>query len=364
MSGSDAVGEKSVARDGRRVTLKEVAKSAGVSVGMASRVLSNYGSFSETTRQRVESAAKSLDYRPNHLARSLRMGRTKAVGVVVSNILSYHWTTFIRSIEAAASERGYQVILGTTADDPETELAYLRTLQERNVDGIILSPSAVNEPFVMKLIDSGLPMVLLENYNEELRAPRINIDDRAAAEGAVRHLIELGHERIGIVAGNQALLSGRHRLQGYHDALTAAGLQVNEKLVGIGNYRFEPAYRATEALLSLPEPPTALLVCNELMTGATLQCLKDRDVSLPDELSLVAFDDPAWTSFFRPGITTVRTPRTEIAQLALSTLLTCLQDPAAREAAASERLIPTELVIRESAVPLRARNAPGERHLA
>ncbi|HET8984274.1 MAG TPA: LacI family DNA-binding transcriptional regulator, partial [Trueperaceae bacterium] len=320
--------------------------------------------FSEATRLRVESAAKSLDYRPNHLARSLRMGRTKAIGVVVSNILSYHWTTFIRSIEAAASERGYQVILGTTADDPETELAYLRTLQERNVDGIILSPSPMNEPFVMKLIESGLPMVLLENYNDQLRAPRINIDDRAAAAGAVRHLIDLGHDRIGIVAGNQALLSGRDRLQGYRDALTTAGLPVDESLIGVGNYRFDPAYQATERLLSLREPPTALLVCNELMTGAALQCLKDRGVSLPDEVSLVAFDDPAWTSFFRPGITTVRTPRTEIAQLALRTLLTCLHDPTAVEAAASERLIPTELVIRESAVPPRVRNARTGRPLA
>ena len=325
---------------------------------MASRVLSNYGSFSETTRQRVESAARSLDYRPNHLARSLRMGRTKAVGVVVSNILSYHWTTFIRSIEAAASERGYQVILGTTADDPEAELAYLRTLQERNVDGIILSPSPVNEPFVKKLIESGLPMVLIENYNAELRVPRINIDDRGAAEGATRHLIELGHQRIGIVAGNQALLSGQARLQGYRDALSSAGLPVDESLITIGNYRFDPAYHATQALLSLPEPPTALLVCNELMTGAALQCLKDRDVSLPDELSLVAFDDPPWTSFFRPGITTVRTPRVEIARLALETLLGLLADPASRDASAVERKIATEFVVRESVVPPRAPSSP------
>jgi len=359
VSRSDVVEEKNGIRDGRRVTLKEVAKAAGVSVGMASRVLGNYGSFSEATRLRVEQAAKSLDYRPNHLARSLRMGRTKAIGVVVSNILSYHWTTFIRSIEAAASARGYQVILGTTADDPETELAYLRTLQERNVDGIIMSPSPENEPYVMKLLDSGLPMVLLENYNAELKAPRINIDDRAAAAGAVRHLVDLGHERIGIVAGNQALLSGRDRLEGYRDALTAAGLPVDERLIGIGNYRFDPAYRATEELLSLREPPTALLVCNELMTGAALQCLKDRGVSLPDELSLVAFDDPAWTSFFRPGITTVRTPRTEIAQLAFNTLLTSLKDPGAQEAAAIERLIPTEFVVRESAVPPRSRASRG-----
>jgi len=358
VSGPDGVVDKTAARDGRRVTLKEVAKAAGVSVGMASRVLSNYGSFSDATRQRVESAAKSLDYRPNHLARSLRVGRTKAIGVVVSNILSYHWTTFIRSIEAAASERGYQVILGTTADDPAAELAYLRTLQERNVDGIILSPSPVNEPFVMKLIESGLPMVLIENYNAELRVPRINIDDRAAAEGATRHLIDQGHERIGIVAGNQSLLSGQGRLQGYRDALTAAGLPVDESLITIGNYRFDPAYKATEALLSLPQPPTALLVCNELMTGAALQCLKDRGVSLPDELSLVAFDDPAWTSFFRPAITTVRTPRVEIARLALETLLGLLADPESRDASAVERKIATEFVVRESVVPPRASVSP------
>lgn len=350
---ANAVAEAQPARDGKRVTLKDVARAAGVSVGMASRVLGNYGSYSEATRLRVESAAAALDYRPNVLARSLRMGRTKAVGVVVSNILSYHWTTFIRGIESAASELGYQVILGTTADDPATELAYLRTLQERNVDGIILSPSPQNEPTVRKLIESGVPMVLLENYDASLGAPRINIDDRAAAAVAVKHLIDLGHERIGIVAGNQALVSGRDRLRGYRDALTAAGLRVDEALIGVGNYRFDPAYRATEALLSLDTPPTALLVCNELMTGAALQCVKDRGVSLPDELSLVAFDDPAWTSFFRPGITTVRTPRVEIAQLALKTLLACLHDPGSSEAAPIERLIPTEFVVRESAVPPR-----------
>src|SRR5690606_10183874 len=160
---------------------------------MASRVLGNYGYFSETSHQRVTKAAKKLDYKPNTLARSLRLGRTKAIGLVVSNIVSYHWTTFIRGIEAAASERGYQVILGTTADDPATERAYLQTLQERNVDGIIMSPSPSNAKVVADLIASGTAMVLVECDAEDLRAPRINIDDRAAAFDATRHLLELGH---------------------------------------------------------------------------------------------------------------------------------------------------------------------------
>lgn len=335
-------------RPAKRVTLREVAEEAGVSVGMASRVLSNYGSYSAKTQSAVLAAAKLLDYRPNALARSLRVGRTKVVGVVVSNIVSYHWTTFIRGIEAAAQERGYQVLLGTTADDPAVERSYLKALQERNVDGIILSPAPENEALIAKLLDEGVRMVLMECANPELRAPRINIDDRRAAQRATEYLLALGHRRIGIVAGNQALSSGRRRLAGYRDALTAAGVKQDEALVGLGDYRYEPAYRAVESLLATQEPPTALLVCNELMTGAALQCLKDRGVDVPGSVSVVAFDDPAWTSFMRPGITTVRTPRVEMARLALDTMLAMLNDPASAAAAPTESIVTTEFVVRES----------------
>lgn len=332
----------------KRATLREVAERAGVSLGMASRVLSNYGSFSARTKSAVLEAASALDYRPNALARSLRVGRTKAIGVVVSNILSYHWTTFIRGIEAAAQECGYQVLLGTTADDPAVERSYLLTLQERNVDGIIVSPSPENEGFVAKMIDEGVKMVLVESANPQLMAPRINIDDQLAAQRATDYLLSLGHRRIGIVAGNQALNSAKRRLGGYQDALRNAGIEPADELLGRGDYSYEPAYRAVESLLSLPDPPTALLVCNELMTGATLQCLKDRNVDVPGRISVVAFDDPAWTSFMRPAITTVRTPRVEMARLALKTMLSLLNEPDSRTAAPIESIVTTEFVVRES----------------
>lgn len=341
-------------RPPRRATLRDVAERAGVSLGMASRVLSNYGSFSAKTQSAVMRAAEELAYRPNALARSLRLGRTKAIGVVVSNILSYHWTTFIRGIEAAAQERGYQVLLGTTADDPAVEREYLRALQERNVDGIILSPAPENEELVAELIADGVRLVLVECANAELKAPRINIDDRLAAQRATDYLLSLGHERIGIVAGNLSLTSARHRLAGYQDALQAAGIDVSEELHGRGEYRYDPAYRAVEAFLAMPDPPTALLVCNELMTGAALQCLKDRGVDVPGTMSVVAFDDPAWTSFMRPAITTVRTPRVEMARLALDTMLALLHDPTGVAAAPTESIVTTEFVVRESCKPFRA----------
>ncbi len=340
----------SLIRFSKRVTLKDVAKMAGVSVGMASRVMGGYGSYSEATKQRVSEAADALGYRPNALARSLRLGRSKAIGLVASNIQSYAWTTFIRGFEAAAASHGYQVILGATYDDPATERAYLRGLQERNVDGIIVAPVEENLDLVELLVDSGMPVVLIGADDLSLNAPRINLDNRSFARQATQHLLDLGHRRIGIIAGNLGVPSGRLRLLGYQDALTAAGIEVEGDLIGIANFRFEPAYAATIALLDLDEPPTALLACNEMMAGATLQALKDRGLHIPEQMSIVAFDDPAWTSFHRPGITTVRTPHSEMADLALKILLALLTDPSSEDAKPAEYVLRAELVIRESVV--------------
>lgn len=325
---------------------------------MASRVLGGFGSFSEVTRQRVTEAAAALNYRPNVLARSLRIGRTKAIGVVASNIQSFAWTTFIRTIEAAASQRGYQIILGATYDDPEAERAYLKSLHERHVDGIIVAPAQENLDTIKRLIKSGVPVVLISAVEPPLDAPSINMDNRAFARQATQHLLELGHRRIGIITGNLALPAGELRLLGYQDALREAGLEVADELIGVGEFRFEPAYEAALALIDLPQPPTAMLVCNDLMTGAALQALKDRDVKLPEEMSLVAFDDPTWASFHRPGITTVRTPHARMAELALETLLAGIDTPSRDGEAAPEALaergrrvvLAAELVVRESAL--------------
>lgn len=333
---------------GKRVTLKDVAKLAGVSVGMASRVLGNYGSYSEKTKALVLKAAQDLSYRPNALARSLRVGRTKAIGLVVSNILSYHWTTFIRATEAAASQRDYQVLLGTTDHDPVTERAYLRALHDRFVDGVIMSPSRDAEPLVAELLSGGLPMVLVESPNLELPAPHINFDNRAGARVATEHLLELGHRRIGILAGNLQVGSARDRLGGYKDALVAARIGVEEQLIGNGNYTFDHAYKATAKLMQLSPPPTALVICNEVMTGAALLHLKEQGIDVPGEVSLVAFDDPRWMSFYRPAITTMRTPLEEMARLAFATLLARLDGPRSPDGSERERLLPLELVVRES----------------
>jgi LacI family transcriptional regulator len=318
---------------------------------MAGRVLGNYGSFAEGTRTKVLHAAQLLNYRPNVLARSLRSGRTRAIGVVVSNIVSYHWTTFIQSIEDAAAKRGYQVILGTTEDNPDTEEDYLVALYQRNVDGIILSPAPENEGLLSKLAAEGLPIVLVESNMTGLNVPLINVDNELAAKQATTYLLELGHTKIGLVAGSQNLPSGRNRLKGYLGAFKEAGITIDKRYISFGEYRFDKAYTATKKLMSLEERPTALLICNESMTGAALQCLKDLRIKVRDDVSLLAFDDPAWTSFFTPSITTVRTPRKEVATLALGALLDRISNSGDKQVATSEHLVATELVVRESTGP-------------
>ena len=333
---------------GKRATLKDVAQAAGVSVGMASRVLAGYGSFSEETRVKVAAAAKTLAYRPNAVARSLRVGRTKALGLAVTNIASYHWITFIRGVEAAAGRHGYQVILGHTGDDPAREREHIQALYQRNVDGLIITPTTENEDRIRELVDAGFPVVLTESTMKEVHTPRINIADHRAAYEATSYLVGLGHRRIGIVAGEQTISSGVDRLRGHLDALRDRGIDPDESLIGYGAYRFDPAFAVTDRLMSMPSPPTALVVSNETMLGAALQCLKELRVRIPQDVSLIGFDDPPWARFFAPAITTIRTPRDRMGSMAVHALIALIDAETDGDGAREERLVQAELVVRES----------------
>lgn len=331
----------------KRSTLKDVAREAGVSIGLASRVLRGHGPYSAEAAQRVIEAATRLDYRPDMLARSLRLGRSRALGFVVSYLLSPHWTTFARDVDAAASRHAYQALVGTAATDIAAEQAYLRTLVEHRVAGIIAAPSPPSEPLVGEIVASGVPMVLLGTPNAELGAPRLNLADRLGARQATEHLLELGHRRIGMLAGPTEMWPARERLEGYRDALRAAGIALDVRYVGGGTHRFGDAYEAMGRLLDLPDRPTAVLAGNELAGAAALQCLKDRGVRLPAEMSVVIFGDPLWASFYRPAITAVRVPRAELARMAVETLVTLVAGRGGDEVP-DVQVVHLELVVRES----------------
>ncbi len=340
-----------------RATLKQVAAAAGVSVGMAGRVLGDYGSFSDKTRKAVIKAARQLDYRPNGVARSLRLRRTRAIGVMISDIGTFHWTVFVQGVEAAARRACYDVILANTADDAALERSYLESLRERGVDGIIVSPLPENSEHFARLAATGFPLVVT-GWSSGIEATRIVSDDRSAAAEAVAYLFSLGHRRIGLVAGSLDLESGRNRLCGYREGLEAAGIAFDERLVAYGNYDRDQAYDAARRLVTGTPSPTALLVCNEAMTGSVLQCLKDHGIAVPADLSLIGFDDPAWASFFNPAITTLREERFDMGRLACDSLIAGLANPTSGFGTAPEIRLRTTLVRRESCAPPRRRTRP------
>jgi len=336
--------------------LKEVAAAAGVSVAMASRVLSKYGSYSDSTMEKVEAAARSLDYRANGAARSLRLRRTHTIGVLVSQITSYYWTVFVSGIEETARQAGYHVILCNTTDDPDREMEYLTEMLEHGVDGIIASPLAQNHRAIKKLGATQLPVVLVNTRIAGSGLMQICSDDKQAAIDAVKYLGDLGHRRIGIVAGAQNIEAGRIRLDGYRAGIAALGLEQDESLVAFGNFLREGGYNATRTLLSQPKPPTAILIGSELMTGGALLLLKEFGVSIPHEISVLAFGDPDWATFFSPAISCLRAERFAMGQMACDSLITRIGTP--DEGNRRTRLIRLryELMQRESCGPPRTRS--------
>ena len=256
-------------------------------------------------------------------------------------------------MEEAARAAGFHVILCNTADDAELEREYLNDLRVRGVDGIIVSPLEENQRHFGQLAETGFRLVLVGTRIPGTEVTRVISDDRSAAADAVAYLTSLGHRRIGLVAGLVTLESGRNRLDGYKDGLAQAGLFFDEELVAYGNYRHEEAFAAAGRLITMDQPPTALLVCNESMTGATLECLKDHRIAIPEQISLIGFDDPAWANFYRPSITTLREERFNMGRLACDALVAAIQDARSGFRGSPEIRLKTELVVRESCAPPR-----------
>ena len=276
----------------QRSTLKQVAEKAGVSLGMAGRVLGNYGSFSEATKKKVTEAARALNYAPNIIARSLRTQLTKTIGVLISDI-TFFWTTLVRGIQDKAGKAGYSVILCNSDDESENEQLYLATLFERNVDGLIVSPTPHNHSYLKRLARSMVPLVL----------------------------IDLGHERIAIITGIPGVETSEERFAGYRQALQERGIPLRKTLIRQGHFQKERAFAATKELVRLKRPPSAIFVSNEPMVSGCILALKESGLGIPEDIAVVGYDDPVWASYMDPPLTAVSQPSYTMGILAFDYLL-------------------------------------------
>ncbi|MGW0942044.1 LacI family DNA-binding transcriptional regulator [Streptomyces sp. NPDC002623] len=313
-------------------TMADVARHAGVSVATVSHVLNDTRPVLPHTRQAVLDAIDELGYTPNTLARSLVTSRTRSIGLAVSAISNPYFTEILQGVEAGALEQGYSLLIADPHDEPEHERKVVQLLHERRVDGLIVAPSADPRGLLSYLGRHAVPTVLLDRVVEAAAdgAPRF---DQVCAENAaptarlVAHLAELGHRRIALVAGLPGLSTTGERISGYRHGLAAAGLPYDERLLAHGDSASAGAERATAALLSQAAPPTALVTANNAMTIGALRALRDRGLSVPEDIALCCFDDFAWADVFSPRLTAIAQPSRDLGALAVRMLLERLAAP-------------------------------------
>lgn len=313
-------------------TMADVARCAGVSVATVSHVLNDTRPVLPHTRQAVLDAIDELGYTPNTLARSLVTSRTRSIGLAVSAISNPYFTEILQGVEAHAVERGYSLLIADPHDDPEHERKVVQLLHERRVDGMIVAPSAAPRDLLAYLTRHDVPAVFLDRVIDD-RADGSPRFDQVCAENAeptarlVAHLAELGHRRIGLVAGLPGLSTTGERISGYRHGLAAAGLPHDERLLVHGDSGEAGAERATAALLALAAPPTALVTGNNAMTIGALRALRERGMSVPDDIALCCFDDFAWADLFAPRLTAIAQPSRDIGARAVQVLLDRLAAP-------------------------------------
>ncbi|NUS67370.1 MAG: LacI family DNA-binding transcriptional regulator [Ensifer adhaerens] len=335
-----------------RPKIKDIAERAGVSVATVSRALSGSSLVTDETRKRINALARELNYRPNVSARNLRTRRSMSVLLVVRDVGNPFYLEILKGVEATAREAGYAVLMGNTENDPDREVEYFNMLRDGHADGMILMTGKLPPPQPGESADlSHLPVVIALEMIEGSGFPHVQIDNVAAAEAAVEHLIALGHRRIAHIAGPLPEVMALHRRDGYRAAMKAAGLAIAEGYEVRGDYLLESGEACASDLFALSEPPTAIFAANDEMAYGAIHALRRLGRDVPGDVSVVGFDDLYLSKAFYPPLTTVSQPRADIGRTAMSQLLNVLSDGEVGTEPAI--VLPTTLNIRGSTAPPR-----------
>lgn len=305
--------------------IHEVAERVGVSPATVSRVLNGTAVVREETREKVLAVVDELGYRPNRVAANLRRQQVQMIGVVVSDIENPHFTQMVRAVEDTAYQKGYRVVLCNTDEDPAKQREYLGVLVAERVAGAIISPTDPAAPEITELIDHGAAVVAFDRAVADRRADAVLAANADAARLATEHLVGMGRTKVGFVGGLTGIATAAGREAGYEEAMSAAGLA---PMVAGGDFRAEGGRRAAAELLE--QGASAMVVANNLMAVGALLAVREAGIRVPEELSLVAIDDPPWAELNDPPLTTLAQPVRAMAAAAAGLLLGRLQGRRAR----------------------------------
>jgi LacI family transcriptional regulator len=335
-------------RHNTRPSLKDVANLAGTSTATASRAISGKGYVSVDTRRRVLEAVQELSYQPNLQARALRQRTSSTIGLVIPNLLNAYYTALADALSQLLYAKGYHLLLASTRDDPDVEQNMLSDMVGRAVDGLLWVPSYASLELTGYLLEQHTPAVAIVRRVPDDLLDAIVFKDYAGSQAATRHLVSLGHERIGYIGGDIRYSSNFDRWQGFLNAMQECGIPAEDRLVKLGTTWGVWGEKATSELLGLAEPPTAIYVASNAIMPGVLKTLRQHAVQLPEDMSLLCFDDLEWFSYSLPSITAVTTDHLRFAEAAVDLLMNRIQTPKVADEPSVLVQIDYELIVRQS----------------
>jgi len=333
-------------------TVKDVAQAARVSTASVSRVMTGHPSVSPAMRDRVMAVAHELNFRPNAVARSLRTTGTQTLGLVVSDLLNPFFTELARAVEDTARRAGYSVIVGNADEDPDQQDHYVRILLERQVDGLIVVPTAVTSPLLHEAAKNAHNLVLVDRPAADVYAPMVLADGTQAIDELVDHLVATGRHDLAVIAGPDQAGTSRQRLAAFQAATARHGMPLTERRIWRGDFRRASGRAAMADLLAARERPDAVFVANGSMALGVLELLAERGSDtprVPHDIALAVFDDMPWFSLLRPTLTAIEQPTARLGERAVHMLLARI----AGEDVPDETL-DCRLLLRESTLPREA----------
>ncbi|GAB2534283.1 LacI family DNA-binding transcriptional regulator [Spirosoma aerophilum] len=333
------------------VTIKDIARTLNISISTVSRALRGLPEIHPDTRNAVVKLAEELDYQPNQLAKNLAKSRTKTIGVIVPN-LSYHFfSAMLNSIEEAALQAGYSVLVCQTNESYLRETTNIQNLLRSQVEGFIISLSRDTDNYehVERLARKNIPLVLFDRYVESIDVSKVIVDNEAAAFKATEHLIENGCRRIGFLAGPARLLLSNQRIKGYQSALVKHNLPVSDQYILHCDYTQENTIMQTLALTSLPQPPDGIVMISDRVAYPAIYAMKQKGLRIPEDVAVVSFNNEPVSAFFSPALSSVSQPIQEMGTETVRLLLNQLNAPD-HPAPKETRVMETQLIIRASSL--------------
>ena len=330
-------------------TLESIAKELDISISTVSRVLNGKSKkyrISKNTTESVLKIAKKHNYQPNQLARSLRLNRSHTIGLIIPDVSNPFFAKIVRYIEKSARDNGYSVIVTNSDDNTEIEKSSLQFLTNRKIDGLIISPVGKESEHITKAISWNIPIVLIDRYFQDLNLPFVGSDNFKGSFEATDYLIQNGHTRIAFIQGIKSTTVNQDRVNGFIEAFNKNQIPLDSSLIVGKNFGEQNGYVETRILLNLQNKPTVIFAARNLISLGALKALYEENFKVPEDMSLISFDDQPYSNFLATPMTTVAQQSQEIGSIAFNLLMDKMESDSSREL--PKILLPTKLIERDS----------------